>query len=120
MFSVPRFIERAAEFSARGRTTQKSVVTPMEYSREVTSAISDERNGVYASGKSQKVLDASIPIIGGKGWGDVYMLGFHAAEGLLSANGLVKAATLANTFARTANSTMDSAGLPGLHAGSCK
>jgi Ni,Fe-hydrogenase III component G len=49
-------------------------ITPFEYSQAVTSGISNELNGVDEFGVAQNVLPESIPVIGGKGFGDVYGL----------------------------------------------
>lgn len=50
------------------------VITPFEYSQAVTSGISQHLND--AGG----VINEDIPIVGGKGWGDVYGLGTSIAQ----------------------------------------
>ena len=60
-------------------------ITPFEYSQAVTSGIAQELNGVDAFGVAQNVLPENIPIIGGKGWGDVYGLGTSIAQSSLAA-----------------------------------
>ena len=109
LFSVPEFIDRVAEFSVRGRTTEKNIITPKEYSQEVVSGIADTLNGTDENGVPRSVLPEDIPFFGGKGIGDVYKFGFQALESWLSANGVGKTATLANAFARTAADAMDTA-----------
>lgn len=109
---MAELLDRAAEFSARGRITEKPYITPWDYSREVRSAIRDHLNA--------HTLDEDIPIFGGKGWGDLYDLGFSVAESWLSANTIGRAfgmagkmagtlAVTANTFARSTTSTIDAA-----------
>ena len=50
------------------------VVTPFEYSQAVTEGIGTHLNDKYG------VLDEDIPVIGGKGWGDVYGIGTSTLE----------------------------------------
>jgi len=118
--SMPEFIDRTAEFSVRGRTTEKGYITPMDFSREVITGISDKLNGVDENGVAHRVLDEDIPIIGGMGWGDVYQWTFEAAKGWITANTIGQAygrgdllwgktAVLANQFADTAVTTIDEA-----------
>lgn len=124
LFSVPELLDNIAEFSARGRVTKKSYMTPMSYSRQVKTDTRNRLNGVDEEGVAQNVLDESIPILGGKGWGDLYDIGFGIAESWLSGNTLGRAygtggkiirdaAVGASAFARTATSVIDSVGQTG-------
>ena len=54
-------------------------VTPFEYSQAVTGGISQHLNDAGGT------LNENIPVIGGKGWGDVYGLGTSIAQSTLSA-----------------------------------
>ena len=54
----------------------------------VDTAISNNLNGYDpTTGKYTKVLDESIPVIGGKGWGDVYQLGMSMLQSTMAAAG---------------------------------
>ena len=57
------------------------VVTPFEYSQAVTGSISKHLNDAGGT------INEDIPIIGGKGWGDVYGLGTSIAQSSLAALG---------------------------------
>lgn len=127
LFSVPEAIDRIAQISARGTTVEKPYLTPKDYAEEVPSAIRDKLNGVDGDGIARKVIDPSIPILGGKGWGDVYSIGFNVAQSWLSANTLGRAyasagklassaAIQADSFARSAVSAMDEARRSGADA----
>lgn len=120
LLPMGEFLDRAAQFSARGFTTEKDYITPWDYSQEVQAGIRDKLNGVDETGIAHKVLDEEIPILGGKGLGDLYQIGFGVAENWLSANTVGRAfatggklasqaAMMANGFARTATATIDSA-----------
>ena len=54
-------------------------ITPFEYSQAVTGGISQHLN------ETGGTLDENIPIVGGKGWGDVYGLGTSIAQSALAA-----------------------------------
>ena len=78
------YLDAIIETSARGRTTEKADVTPFEYSQAVTGGISQHLNGVDALGVAHNVLPEYIPIIGGKGLGDVYGLGTSIAQSAIA------------------------------------
>ena len=54
-------------------------ITPFEYSQAVTGGVSQHLNDVGGT------LNENIPVIGGKGWGDVYGLGTSIAQSSLAA-----------------------------------
>ena len=78
-------------------------LSPFEYSQAVTSGISTHLN------ETGGVIDERIPIIGGKGWGDVYGLGTSIAQSLTSAYTLGGVGTLVSYFGQGAASGMDEA-----------
>ena len=78
------YLDALIESSNRGTITEKSYVTPFEYSQAVTGSIAQELNGVDALGVAHNVLPENIPVIGGKGWGDVYGLGTSIAQSSLA------------------------------------
>ena len=63
------YLNYLAESSARGKITENESVTPFEYSQAVSGGISQNLNEQYGT------LNEKIPVIGGKGLGDVYSIG---------------------------------------------
>ena len=54
----------------------------------VDTAISNQLNGYdEATGTYSKVLDESVPVVGGKGWGDAYQLGMSILQSTLASVG---------------------------------
>ena len=78
-------------------------ISPFEYSQAVTGGISQDLNDTYG------VIDESVPIIGGKGWGDVYGLGTSIAQSAVSGLTLGSAGTLISYFGQGAASGVDEA-----------
>ena len=78
-------------------------VSPFEYSQAVTGGISEHLN------ETGGTLNENIPIIGGKGWGDVYGLGVSIAQSAASAYTLGGAGTLVSYFGQGAASGVDDA-----------
>ena len=78
-------------------------VSPFEYSQTVTGGISTHLN------EKGGTLNENIPIIGGKGWGDVYGLGTSIAQSMASAYTLGGAGTLVSYFGQGAAAGMDDA-----------
>lgn len=78
-------------------------VSPFEYSQAVTGGISEHLN------EEGGTLDEDIPIIGGKGWGDVYGLGTSIAQSMVSAYTLGPIGTLVSYFGQGAASGVDDA-----------
>ena len=78
-------------------------VSPFEYSQAVTGGISEHLN------EQGGTIDESIPIIGGKGWGDVYGLGTSIAQSMASAYTLGGAGTLVSYFGQGAAAGVDDA-----------
>ena len=79
------------------------IISPYEYSQMVTSSISQELNDKYGT------LDDSIPVIGGKGLGEVYGLGTSAAQSMIGGKVLGQATTLISFFGSAAASGVDEA-----------
>ena len=91
-------------------------ITPFEYSQAATSGIAEHFNGVDEFGVAQNVLPENIPVIGGKGWGDVYQLGVSTAQSLaygklggLAGKAGAKAMALVSFFGPGAASAWDDA-----------
>ena len=78
-------------------------LTPFEYSQAVTGGISQHLNDVGGT------LDQDIPIIGGKGWGDVYGLGTSIAQSSLAAYSGGSGQALITFFGSAAASGVDEA-----------
>ena len=79
------------------------IVSPFEYSQGVTSGISSHLNTEYGT------LDEDIPIIGGKGVGDLYGIGTSITQSALSAYTLGGTGTLISYFGQGAASGVDDA-----------
>ena len=79
------------------------IVSPFEYSQGVTGGISSHLNSEYGT------LDEDIPIIGGKGVGDLYGLGTSITQSALSAYTLGGTGTLISYFGQGAASGVDDA-----------
>ena len=78
-------------------------ITPFEYSQAVTGGISQHLNDTGG------VLDEDIPVIGGKGWGDVYGLGTSIAQSALAAYSGGSGQALVTFFGSAAASGVDDA-----------
>ena len=91
--------------SAAGKDPLESdgIVSPFEYSTAVQESIATGLNDAYGT------LDENIPVIGGKGWGDVYGLGTSIAQSALSGYTLGPAGTLVSYFGQGAASGMEDA-----------
>ena len=78
-------------------------VSPFEYSQAVTGGISEHLN------EKGGTLNENIPIIGGKGWGDVYGLGTSIAQSAISGYTMGGLGTLVSYFGQGAASGVDDA-----------
>lgn len=78
-------------------------ISPFEYSQAVTGGISQHLN------EAGGVLNENIPVIGGKGWGDVYGLGTSIAQSALSAYSGGSGQALVTFFGSAAASGVDDA-----------
>ena len=78
-------------------------VSPFEYSQAVTGGIASDLNTEYGT------LNEKIPVIGGKGLGDLYGLGTSVAQSAASAYTLGGAGTLVSYFGQGAAAGMDDA-----------
>jgi hypothetical protein len=96
------FMDNLAEYSARGTITQKDFLTPFDYSQTVTEGISTKLN-------EYGTLNEDIPVIGGKGWGDVYGLGTSIAQSVASGYTLGGTGTLISYFGQGAAAGVDDA-----------
>ena len=96
------YLNDMAEKAARGKVTEKEL-SPFEYSQTVTSGISENLNEKHGT------LDEDIPIIGGKGWGDVYGLGTSIAQSAIAGYTGGQAGTLIQFFGSAAASGFDEA-----------
>lgn len=97
------YLDALVETSVRGKTTEKAGVTPFEYSQAVTGGISENLNDKYGT------LNEKIPVVGGKGWGDVYGLGTSIAQSGLAGYTGGQFGTLIQFFGSAAASGVDEA-----------
>lgn len=93
--------DKAAEYLGRGTITQRSDVTPGAVSRTLSGGLAEHLNEVGGT------LDESIPVFGGKGWGDVYSLGHSALQSLLLGNTIGGTGTLATYFSQSFSSGVE-------------
>ena len=84
-FSLADTMSALTEYNATGKISTSATPLPGQISGAITSAISNVLNGVDEEGIAQNVLKEEIPVIGGKGWGDVYQLATSIANSMLSA-----------------------------------
>ena len=103
------YLDTLAETSARGKTTEKAGITPFEYSQTVTGSIAQDLNGVDAFGVAHNVLPENIPIIGGKGLGDLYGLGTSIAQSAIAGYTGGQIGTLVQFFGSAAASGIEEA-----------
>ena len=75
--AIGDFMDNIAEAAGRGTITKKGMLTPYDYSQAVTGGISQKLN-------EYGTIDESVPVLGGRGWGDVYGLGFSTAQSLIA------------------------------------
>lgn len=97
------FLDNVAEYAGRGTITEKPTLTPFGEGQAATAAIAKKLN------ENGGTLDESIPVIGGKGWGDVYSLGTSTAQSIILGNTLGKTGTLMTFFGSAAASGVQDA-----------
>ena len=97
------FLDDATTVLAGRPITPDGTVSPFEYSQAVTGGISEHLN------EESGTLNDDIPIIGGKGWGDVYGLGTSIAQSMASAYTLGGVGTLVSYFGQGAAAGVDEA-----------
>ena len=102
-FGLADYLDDLAKTAAGREITSDGFVSPFEYSQAVTGGISTHLN------EEGGTLDENIPIIGGKGWGDVYGLGTSIAQSMASAYTLGSAGTLVSYFGQGAAAGVDDA-----------
>lgn len=83
--------------------TSDGIVSPFEYSQAVTGGISTHLNDMSGT------LNENIPVIGGKGLGDLYGLGTSIAQSMASAYTMGSTGTLISYFGQGAASGVDEA-----------
>ena len=104
MGGVGEYIQDVAELAGRGRITERGTyLSPTEYSGAITGGISEHLNEKWGT------LDEEVPVIGGKGLGDVYQLGTSVAQSMASAHTLGGLGTLVSYFGQAAASNVDDA-----------
>lgn len=92
------YFNKLLEYNAKGYTTVDPYVTFTDFSEAVDSEAANRIN------KWSGTLDESIPIIGGKGVGDVYQLGTSVIDSIVTANLGGEWGSLAIFFGKAASS----------------
>ena len=97
------YVDDVTDIAAGRRTiVEEGYVTPLDYSQAVTGGITNKLNEFGT-------LTEDIPVIGGKGWGDVYSLGTNIVQSRLSLAALGEVGTLVSYFGQGAASAVDDA-----------
>lgn len=97
------YLNDLTDIAAGRPIVESSVLSPFEYSQTVASGIGSHLNEEYGT------IDDSVPIIGGKGLGDVYGLGTSVAQSAASAYALGSVGTLVSYFGQGAAAGVDDA-----------
>ena len=103
------YLDDLAQAAGRGEIREHGTITPFEYSQAATGGIANELNDVDQFGVAHKVLPEKIPVIGGKGWGDVYGLGTSIAQSALATFAGGSGQALVQFFGSAAASGVDDA-----------
>ena len=103
MLGITDFLSDLSYAAAGRETTDDGIISPYEYSQAVTGGIGEHLNEEYGT------IDESVPIVGGKGWGDVYGVGYSIADSAISAYTLGGAGTLVSYFGKGAAAGVDDA-----------
>lgn len=101
MTSLMDTAERAAEYSARGTVTQKADLTPADVGMAMTSAIHSTLN------EKSGTINDNIPVVGGKGLGDLYETGVSILNSLASVYMLGGVGTYANFFGQASKTAYE-------------
>lgn len=72
-------LKNLIDYGATGHMQEDGQLSPFEWSQAVTSGISQKLN------EKGGTISESVPIIGGKGWGDVYSLGTSIVKSITAA-----------------------------------
>ena len=75
-FGAVDFLSDLAHNVAGKKIVSDGIISPFEYSQAVTEGIATDLN------EKGGTIDESVPIIGGKGWGDVYGIGVSRLQSL--------------------------------------
>lgn len=97
------YLDDLTDIAANRPIIEESMLSPFEYSQAVTGGIGSKLNEDYGT------IDESVPVIGGKGLGDVYGLGTSILQSGLSVNLLGPTGTLVSYFGQGAASGVDDA-----------
>lgn len=99
-FGIADYLDTVSEYAGRGRISEKAYMTPASYAQAVTGGVAEHMNEQHGT------LDERIPVIGGKGWGDVYGLVTSILQSSLAGHTGGKLGTLVQFFGSAAESTV--------------
>ena len=97
------YLDDITDMAAGRPIVEGSVLSPFEYSQAVTGGVSSHLNDKYGT------IDESIPVIGGKGLGDVYGVGTSIAQSAMSGYALGPLGTMVSYFGQGAAAGVDDA-----------
>ena len=78
-FGLADSLQDLIEYGATGHTQTDGSLSPFEWSQAVKGGVSQKLN------EKGGTIDERVPVIGGKGWGDVYNLGTSVVNSLVAA-----------------------------------
>ena len=90
------FLDAMAQMAGRGEIQQHDILLPHEIAGTMQGAVASDLN-------KYGTLNEKIPIIGGKGWGDVYGLGMSIAQSKLAVTAGGGVGSLAQFFGMSAS-----------------
>jgi hypothetical protein len=96
-------LKNLIDYGATGHMQEDGQLSPFEWSQAVTSGISQKLN------EKGGTISESVPIIGGKGWGDVYSLGTSIVKSITAAYTGGAGQALITNFGPAVASATDSA-----------
>ena len=101
--SLADTMDYLAQMVGRGYIATSPDVTPGQFANTVRGAVSEDLNENYGT------LNEAIPIIGGKGWGDVYQLGTSIADSMAAGYVLGPIGTYVSFFGSASASGIENA-----------
>lgn len=96
-------LKNLIDYGATGHMQEDGQLSPFEWSQAATSGISQKLN------EKGGTISESVPIIGGKGWGDVYSLGTSIVKSITAAHTGGAGQALITNFGPAMASATDSA-----------
>lgn len=100
-FAIADYLDDLTDLASGRPIIEESVLSPFEYSQAVQGGISTHLNEKHGT------LNENIPVLGGKGWGDVYGAGTSIAQSTLNRVAFGPIGTLVSYFGQGASAGID-------------